>query len=82
MKAGGDQLCDSEKKSDLMVILPYAIRKDFLWHAADGGSYATFRDMMLEQTQMFILNTRRGMNAVDVSSLRASTATDEDETTE
>ena len=41
----------SEKKSDLLAILPDAIRQDFLWHAADGGPYEVFRNMILAQTQ-------------------------------
>ena len=69
VKAGGDQVRDNEKKSDLLAILPDAIRKDLLWHAADGGSYAVFRDMILAQTQKIILNTKRGINAVDVPQL-------------
>ena len=71
-KAGGDPIRDSEKKSDLLAILPDAIRKDLLWHAADGGPYETFRNMILAQTQKIILNTRRGINNVN--------AVDENET--
>ena len=82
VKAGGDQVRDSEKKSDLLAILPDAIRKDLLWHAADGGSYAVFRDMILAQTQKIILNTKRGINAVDVPSRRATAVDEDNELTE
>ena len=51
IKAGGDALSDSEKQTDLLAILPDALRKDFLWHAADGGPYEMFRNMALAQTK-------------------------------
>ena len=75
-KAGGDPMRDSEKKSDLLAILPDAIRKDLLWHAADGGPYETFRNMILAQTQKIILNTRRGINGVNAVDNAADAADD------
>ena len=64
VKAGGTPMRDSEKKSDLLAILPDSLRRDLLWHATDGGSFEKFRDMILSQSQKVILNTRRGINAV------------------
>ena len=81
-KAGGDPMRHSEKKSDLLAILPDAIRKNLLWHATDGGPYETFRNMILAQTQKIIFNTKRGINFVDASSFRASTTDYDDEAAE
>ena len=76
IKAGGTPMRDNEKKSDLLQILPDSIRRDLLWHATDGGSFDNFRDLVLAQSQKVILNTRRGINAVDE---RASAKAAEDE---
>ena len=64
IKAGGSPMRDSEKKSDLLQILPETLRRDLVWHATDGGSFEHFRDHILSQSQKIILHTRRGINAV------------------
>ena len=65
VKAGGAKMRNSEIKSDLLAILPDAIRRDLLWHATGGGSFEKFRDMVLAQSAKVILNMKRGIHAVE-----------------
>ena len=46
---GGTMPDDEEKKSDLLNILPGALRESLLWRATDPGPYTRFRDMVRSQ---------------------------------
>ena len=56
---GGNMPDDEEKKSDLLNILPGALRESFLWRATDPGPYIRFRDMVRSQAARSLLQQQR-----------------------
>ena len=56
---GGTIPDDDEKKSDLLNILPGALRESLLWRATDPGPYARFRDMVRSQAARSLLQQQR-----------------------
>ena len=58
-EAGGRPVEGDEMKTDLLAILPEALRENLLWRATDPGDYTTFRNMVQGQTAKVLLNRRR-----------------------
>ena len=56
---GGAMPSDEEKKSDLLNILPGALRESLLWRATDPGPYIRFRDMVRSQAARSLLQQQR-----------------------
>ena len=56
---GGTMPDDEEKKSDLLNILPGALRESLLWRATDPGPYIRFRDMVRSQAARSLLQQQR-----------------------
>ena len=50
---------DEENKSDLVNILPGALRESILWRATDPGPYIRFRDMVRSQAARSLLQQQR-----------------------
>ena len=56
---GGPSSSVSEKKSDLLQVLPEGLRHELLWRASDLGSYIQFRDMIDLQAAKTFLSRRK-----------------------
>ena len=50
---------EQEKKTDLLNILPAALKENLLWRAADPGPYIRFRDMVRSQAARSLMMQRR-----------------------
>ena len=60
-RAGGVQAPDVQLKADLLRILPREMRELFMWHSIDMDiSFARFRDTVVAQTAMVIMNRGGG----------------------
>ena len=57
--AGGPRQNESERKADLLAILPAELRENLLGKAADDGSYDSFRNMAQAQASKILLTRRR-----------------------
>ena len=58
-QAGGTAFQDGEMKSDLLAILPAALRENLLWQASDTGTFQKFRDMVVAQAAKVAMNRRK-----------------------
>ena len=56
---GGTLPDEQEKKTDLLNILPAALRENLLWRATDPGPYIRFRDMVRSQAARSLMMQRR-----------------------
>ena len=68
VRAGGVQAPDVQMKADLLRSLPREMRELLVWHSTDMDiSFARFRDTVVAQTAMVIMNRGGGkyINAVD-----------------
>ena len=50
---------DDEKKTDLLNLLPGALRESLLWRATDPGPYIKFRDMVRSQAARSLLQQQK-----------------------
>ena len=62
-------------KSDLLAILPAALRENLLWQASDTGSFQKFRDMIVSQAAKVNFNRRK----MAVHNVNHETKPDDDE---
>ena len=68
VRAGGVQALDVQMKANLLRILPREMRELLIWHSTDMDiSFARFRDTVVAQTAMVIMNRGGGkyINVVD-----------------
>ena len=61
VRAGGVQAPDVQMEADLLRILPREMRELLIWHSTDMDiSFARFRDTVVAQTAMVIMNRGGG----------------------
>ncbi|MDP6215213.1 MAG: hypothetical protein QGI41_09785, partial [Acidimicrobiales bacterium] len=69
MAAGGTEYRYSERKSDLLAVLPAEIREPLLWHSTNERcTFEEFRDHVIVQTSRILMNRKKfHINAVERS---------------
>ena len=84
VEEGGTQLTETEKKNDLMAILPHGLQSNLIWSASDVDvNCVNFRDRIKNQAAKMQLMKRKQVNLLggEEESSANKASDDDDETT-